>query len=70
MGMTLPIPVLPGTRFFDAAANVSAFDVKQPQSLAATAPVIAGFLTQFKLIDGKPDPAKGIDGSLLQEALK
>ena len=61
---------LPGTRFFDAAANVSAFDVKQPQSLAATAPVIAGFLTQFKLIDGKPDPAKGIDGSLLQEALK
>ena len=61
---------LPGTRFFDAAANVAAFDAKQPQSLSATAPVIAGFLTQFKLIDGKPDPAKGIDGSLLQEALK
>ena len=34
------------------------------------APVIAAFLTQYKLIEGKPDVAKGIDGSLLQDALK
>lgn len=61
---------LPGTRFFDAAANTAAFDPKQAQSLAATAPTIAAFLTQFKLIEGKPVAAKGIDGSLLQDALK
>ena len=59
---------LPGTRFFDAAANTRAFDVKQ--SLSSTAPVIAAFLTQYKLIEGKPDVAKDIDGSLLQDALK
>ena len=61
---------LPGTRFFDAAANTRAFDAKQAQSLSSTAPVIAAFLTQYKLIEGKPDVAKGIDGSLLQDALK
>jgi len=61
---------LPGTRFFDAAANAAAFDPKQPQSLVAVAPTIAAFLAQHKLIDGKPDAAKGVDGSLLQEALK
>nr|WP_297351159.1 ABC transporter substrate-binding protein [uncultured Caldimonas sp.] len=60
---------LPGTRFFDAAANRAAFDAAQPQSLAAVAPTIAGFLSEHKLIDGKPDAAKGIDGSLLIEAL-
>lgn len=61
---------LPGTKFFDAAANTAAFDAKQAQSLAATAPTIAAFLTQYKLIEGKPDAAKGIDGTLLQDALK
>jgi len=61
---------LPGTRFFDAAANAAAFDPKQPQSLVAVAPTIAAFLAQHKLIDGKPNAARGVDGSLLQEALK
>jgi NitT/TauT family transport system substrate-binding protein len=61
---------MPGTRFFDAGANTAAFDAKQPLSLAATAPTIAAFLTQHKLIEGKPDAAKGLDSSLLQEALK
>lgn len=61
---------LPGTRFFDAAANQAAFDAKQPQSLVAVAPTIAAFLAQHKLIEGKPVPAAGVDPSLLAEALK
>jgi len=61
---------LPGTKFFDAAANTRAFDAKNALSLASTAPTIATFLTQHKLIDGKPDATKGIDGTLLQDALK
>ena len=61
---------MPGTRFFDATANRAAFDPKQPQSLAATAPTIAAFLTEHKLIDGKPDPTRGIDATLLADALK
>lgn len=61
---------LPGTKFFDAAANQAAFDAKQPQSLAAVAPTIASFLLDNKLIDGKPDAGKGLDASLLADALK
>ncbi len=61
---------LPGTRFFDAAANQAAFDAKNPQSLVAVAPTIAAFLAEHKLIDGKPDAAIGVDGSLVQDALK
>jgi NitT/TauT family transport system substrate-binding protein len=33
------------------------------------APTISAFLLDKKLIDGKPDAAKGIDASLLAEAL-
>lgn len=61
---------LPGTKFFDAAANKAALDPKNPASLQAVAPTIASFLLEHKLIDGKPDPGKGIDASLLAEALK
>ncbi|WP_119155228.1 ABC transporter substrate-binding protein [Caldimonas tepidiphila] len=61
---------LPGTRFFDVAANRAAFDAKQPTSLAAVAPTISDFLLQHKLIDARPDAARGLDGSLLLEALK
>ena len=61
---------MPGTRFFDAAANQAALAGSGPDSLAAVAPSIAGFLLQHKLIDGKPEAAKGIDASLLAEALK
>lgn len=60
---------LPGTRFFDTDANKAAFDAAAPGSLQAVAPTIAGFLLDHKLIDGKPDTGKGIDGSLLAEAL-
>lgn len=60
---------LPGTRFFDAAANQAAFTASDPKSLQAVAPTIVGFLGQHKLIEGKPDVAKGLDGSLLNEAL-
>lgn len=61
---------LPGTKFFDAAANKAAFDAKNSQSLPAVAPTIASFLLEHKLIDGKPDASKGIDASLLSDALK
>lgn len=61
---------MPGTRFFDSAANKTALDARQPQSLAATAPTIAAFLAEHKLIDGKPDAARGIDATLLADALK
>ncbi|NBD22036.1 aliphatic sulfonate ABC transporter substrate-binding protein [Aquabacterium fontiphilum] len=61
---------LPGTRFFDAAANQTALDPKHPQSLVAVAPTIANFLLEHKLIDGRPDPAKGVDATLLADALK
>jgi len=61
---------LPGTKFFDAAGNKTALDGKSPQSLVVVAPAIASFLLEHKLIDGKPDAAKGIDASLLADALK
>lgn len=61
---------LPGTRFFDAAANRDAFDAKSAASLVAVAPVIGAFLEANKLIDKQPDATKGVDGSLLDEALK
>jgi NitT/TauT family transport system substrate-binding protein len=61
---------LPGTRFFDATANRTALDPASPASLQAVAPVIAGFLHDNKLLDGKPDATRGVDASLLAEALK
>ena len=60
---------LPGTKFFDAAANKAAFDPNHPTSLVAVAPTIQGFLKQHKLIEGQPEVARGLDGSLLAEAL-
>lgn len=60
---------LPGTKFFDAAANQAALDPANQASLQAVAPTIASFLLEHKLIDGKPDPAKGVDASILAEAL-
>jgi NitT/TauT family transport system substrate-binding protein len=61
---------LPGTRFFDAAANVAAFDPHNDKSLVAVAPTIASFLLTNQLIDGKPDAVQGVDRSILDEALK
>jgi NitT/TauT family transport system substrate-binding protein len=59
---------LPGTRFFDAAANRDAFDPNSEHSLVRVAPTIAGFLLSNKLIDALPDAAKGVDRSLLDAA--
>jgi NitT/TauT family transport system substrate-binding protein len=61
---------LPGTRFFDAAANQEAFDPHSPKALVNVAPTIATFLLSNKLIDGQPDAARAMDRSLLDEALK
>jgi NitT/TauT family transport system substrate-binding protein len=64
---------LPGTRFFDAKLNQEAMgDASKPLSLSllAVSPVVVKFLTDNKLIEGKPDVAKGIDASLLADALK
>jgi NitT/TauT family transport system substrate-binding protein len=61
---------LPGTRFFNAVDNTSAFDAKQPQSLVAVGPTIFKFLSDNKLIEAPVDYAKGIDASLLTDALK
>ena len=61
---------LPGTAFFDAAANKAAFDAKNAKSLVAVAPTIAAFLNEHKLIEGTADAAKGVDATLLQDALK
>jgi NitT/TauT family transport system substrate-binding protein len=61
---------LPGTRFFNAADNTAAMDPKQPQSLVAVGPTIYKFLSENKLIEGPVDYAKGIDASLLADALK
>lgn len=60
---------LPGTRFFDAAANRDAFDPKSPRGLVSVAPNIAAFLASSKLIDGQPNAAKAVDGSLVDAAL-
>ena len=62
---------LPGTRFFDAKLNQQALgDASQAMSLQAVAPTVVRFLTENKLIEGQPDVAKGIDASLLGDALK
>jgi NitT/TauT family transport system substrate-binding protein len=61
---------LPGTRFFDAAADLDGFDAHSNHSLVAVEPSIAAFLLSNKLIDGTPDAAQGIDRSVLDEALK
>jgi NitT/TauT family transport system substrate-binding protein len=61
---------MPGTRFFNAADNTNAFDPKQPQSLVAVGPTIFTFLSDNKLIEAPVDYAKGIDASLLTDALK
>ena len=60
---------LPGTRFFDAAANKEAFDPHSERSLVRVAPTIAAFLRSNKLIEGQPDAAQGVDRSLLDAAL-
>ncbi|MFS2003415.1 ABC transporter substrate-binding protein [Duganella sp. CT11-25] len=61
---------LPGTRFFGAADNRAALDPAQPQSLVAAGPAIHKFLKENKLVDGTVDYARGIDSSLLADALK
>jgi NitT/TauT family transport system substrate-binding protein len=61
---------LPGTKFFDVAANQDAFDPHSARSLVSVAPTIGGFLLSNKLIDAQPDATQGVDRSLLDAALK
>ena len=61
---------LPGTHFFDAAANQDAFDPHSARSLVSVAPTIGGFLLSNKLIDAQPDATKGVDRSIVDAALK
>ncbi len=61
---------LPGTRFFTLADDAAAFDASKPHSLVAVGPVVHKFLSDYKLVDGPVDYAKGIDASLLADALK
>jgi NitT/TauT family transport system substrate-binding protein len=62
---------LPGTRFFAQKDNLEAFGpASKPLSLLGVAPTIVKFLTDNKLIEGKPDPARGLDASLVKEAAK
>jgi NitT/TauT family transport system substrate-binding protein len=61
---------MPGTRFFDAQANLEAFDPHNEHSLVAVAPAIGAFLLSNKLMDGQPDAARGVDRSVLDAALK
>lgn len=62
---------LPGTRFFNQKDNLDAFGpATTARSLLNVAPTIITFLSDNKLIEGKPDPASGIDASLVQEAAK
>jgi NitT/TauT family transport system substrate-binding protein len=61
---------LPGTKFFDRAANQDAFDPHSTRSLVTVAPNIGGFLLTNKLIDAQPDASKGVDRSLLDAALQ
>lgn len=59
---------LPGTQFFDQKANLKAFGpATDPTSLLGAAPVIAKFLLDNKLMEGKVDFAKGLDASLVKE---
>jgi len=60
---------LPGTRFFDATANLEAFNPANPQSLARVAPTIGAFLLSNKLIDAVPAAAAAVDGTLVQAAV-
>jgi NitT/TauT family transport system substrate-binding protein len=62
---------LPGTRFFTQKDNLQAFGpASTSQSLLAVSPTIIKFLSDNKLIEGKPDAAKGLDASLVKEAAK
>ncbi len=62
---------LPGTRFFDAAANQTAFAAaSNPQSLLAVSPIISQFLISNKLIEKAPVFANGLDSSIVADALK
>lgn len=60
--------LLPGTRFFGAAANQAAFAASQSNSLAAVAPSIVRFLSDTQLVDRHASIAGGLDGSLVVEA--
>lgn len=60
---------LPGTRFFGQDDNLKAFGpASDPTSLLGVAPTIIKFLQDNKLMEGRVDPARGLDASLVREA--
>ena len=62
---------LAGTQFFDSGANQRAFGpASDPLSLLGVGPVIAKFLIDNKLLEGKVDYARALDASVLHDALK
>lgn len=59
---------LAGTKFFGQEDNLGAFaGADNPKSLLAVAPQIIKFLKDYKLIEGEPAYAKGIDPELVKE---
>lgn len=62
-------PFLNGTRFFGRAENEQAFAADGELSLLKAGPVVGKFLLDNKLLEGRPNYAAGLDGSLLKEAL-
>ncbi len=61
---------LAGTKFFGPEENLQAFGpASDPSSLLGAAPTIAKFLLDNKLMEGRADFAKAVDGSLVREAL-
>ena len=62
---------LAGTHFFNAKENQRAFGpTSDPVSLLGVGPLIAKFLIDNKLLEGKVDYARALDASVLQDALK
>ena len=62
---------LSGMRFFTQKDNLEAFGpASKPHSLLGVAPTIVKFLADNRLIEGKPDPSNGLDGSLVKEVAR
>lgn len=62
-------PFMAGTRFFGRSENEQAFAATGQLSLLNAGPTVGKFLLDNKLLEGKPNYAAGLDGSLLKEAL-
>lgn len=62
---------LPGTKFFDVAANLEAFEKNESdKSLFGSGKKIAKFLIEKELIKGEPDYAAALDASFVKAVKK